>query len=136
MTKLIPVFDPVIALPVLSPHYRHFTPSTNDWIIPQGNKEVLDGILSSLPNAKIVRAARFIYYARLEHKHLESVGGCTAGIPFQPGNLYALKVNSFDIPKIRDGQHYVECIRLFENADGYKTEASQWLQIVYAKVSY
>jgi hypothetical protein len=42
----------------------------------------------------------------------------------------------FNIPKIHSLQHYIVMIRLLGAADGYNTEASEWLHIDYAKEVY
>jgi hypothetical protein len=102
------------------------------------------GIIAGAVPANVVKAARaaidFIYYAQLRsHTELTlmAMEKCLQDFHTYKAVFVRLGIcEHFNIPKIHSMVHYVVMIRLLGSADGYNTEASEWLHIDYAKDAY
>ncbi|KAF9553806.1 hypothetical protein CPC08DRAFT_786360, partial [Agrocybe pediades] len=82
----------------------------------------------------------FIYYAQLQLHTSRTLAALQTSLEIFHANkqvLIDLDVREhFNIPKLHNIQHYVECIRALGSPDGYNTEFPERLHIDFAKNAY
>ena len=107
-------------------------------------EKVFMGIMAGAVNNKVLTVVRalidFIYYSQLQSHTTRTLQALQKSLETFHSNkkiLVDLKVRDhFNIPKVHNIQHYLECIMALGSPDGYNTEFPERLHIDFAKKAY
>ena len=107
-------------------------------------EKVFLGVIANAADPKVVQATcailDFIHYAHFEthtDHSLQRLEDAWNRFHATKDEFIKQEVRThFNIPKVHAMQHYVHMIRSHWTADGFNTEASEWLHIDFAKHAY